>query len=49
MGVVHHAVHVQWLGNARSDWCRALGLPYTKLEEQGSASHIGYSLILSHL
>ena len=35
MGVVHHAVHVQWLGNARSDWCRSLGLPYTKLEEQG--------------
>lgn len=35
MGVVHHAVHVQWLGNARSDWCRSLGLPYHKLEDQG--------------
>ena len=35
MGVVHHAVHVQWLSNARSDWCRTLGLPYTKLEDQG--------------
>lgn len=35
MGVVYHANYVNWFEVGRTEWVRALGFPYAKLEEQG--------------
>ena len=35
MGVVYHANYVNWFEVGRTEWVRAFGFPYTKLEEQG--------------
>ncbi len=35
MGVIHHAVYPVWYEEARSDFCRQIGVPYSKLEEMG--------------
>lgn len=35
MGIVHHAVYPVWYEAARSDFCRALGIPYAQMEQEG--------------
>lgn len=35
MGVVHHANYVAWFEIGRTEWMRANGFPYSKMEELG--------------
>jgi len=35
MGVVHHANYVTWFEIGRTEWMRANGLPYSKMESLG--------------
>lgn len=35
MGVVHHAVYPVWFEMARTDYIKALGMSYAKMEEDG--------------
>src|SRR5699024_1571612 len=35
MGVVHHANYVTWFERGRTEWMRANGIPYSKMEEMG--------------
>ncbi|MFQ5896407.1 MAG: acyl-CoA thioesterase, partial [Nitrospinota bacterium] len=35
MGVVHHAVYYVWFEHLRTEYFRALGMPYSELEAQG--------------
>jgi len=35
MGIVHHSSYIVWLELARSEYCRALGLPYPEISAQG--------------
>jgi acyl-CoA thioester hydrolase len=35
MGIVHHAVYVEWLEEGRSHWMRAHGTSYVALEAEG--------------
>jgi len=35
MGVVYHANYVNWFEVGRTEWVRAFGYPYAKLEEMG--------------
>ena len=35
MGVVHHAVYLVWFEMARTDYIKALGTSYAKMEEDG--------------
>lgn len=35
MGVVHHAVYPVWFEMARTDYIKALGTSYAKMEEEG--------------
>lgn len=35
MGVVHHANYVSWFEIGRTEWMRANGFPYSKMEEMG--------------
>lgn len=35
MGIVHHAVYPVWYEEGRSAYFRALGLPYSAIEELG--------------
>jgi acyl-CoA thioester hydrolase len=37
MGIVHHAAYVVWLEAARVEWMRAIGFPYTRVEQLGVA------------
>lgn len=32
MGIAHHSNYVVWFEVARSDYCRAVGVPYTEME-----------------
>ncbi len=34
-GVVHHSNYLVWFEVARTDYCDALGFPYTEIERQG--------------
>lgn len=48
MGVVHHAAHVVWLEEGRSQWLRAYGSSFTEFEKEGltlpvSELHVRYS------
>lgn len=35
MGVVHHANYLTWFEEARTEWIRRMGFPYSRLEEDG--------------
>ncbi|GAB2722939.1 acyl-CoA thioesterase [Paenibacillus thermoaerophilus] len=35
MGVVYHANYLNWMEIGRTEWIRAEGLPYRRLEERG--------------
>jgi acyl-CoA thioester hydrolase len=35
MGVVYHSHYVVWFEVGRTEWCRAAGLPYSRMEESG--------------
>lgn len=35
MGIIHHAVYPVWYEEARSDYCRQIGLPYSQMEKLG--------------
>ncbi len=35
MGIVHHSNYIRWFEEARDDFMRQLGVPYSKLEEKG--------------
>ncbi len=35
MGIVHHSVYPVWYEVARTEYCKALGMPYSKMEEAG--------------
>ena len=35
MGIVHHSNYIRWFEEARDDFMRQLGVPYSKLEERG--------------
>lgn len=48
MGIVHHAAHVVWLEEGRSNWLRAHGSSFTEFEKLGlslavSELHVRYS------
>lgn len=35
MGIVHHSVYAVWYEVARTDFCKAVGLPYKDMEASG--------------
>ena len=35
MGIVHHSNYIRWFEEARDDFMRQLGVPYSVLEERG--------------
>jgi acyl-CoA thioester hydrolase len=35
MGIVHHASYITWFEEGRSAFTRALGYPYSRMEEEG--------------
>jgi acyl-CoA thioester hydrolase len=35
MGIVYYANYLTWFEIGRTEYCRALGIPYTKWEEEG--------------
>lgn len=35
MGIVHHSVYPIWYEVGRTDFCRALGVPYSEMEAMG--------------
>ena len=35
MGIVHHSVYAVWYEVARTDFCKAAGLPYKEMEKAG--------------
>ena len=35
MGIVHHSNYIRWFEEARDDFMRQLGIPYSSLEEKG--------------
>lgn len=35
MGIVHHSVYPIWYEVGRSDFCKKMGFPYSKMEEKG--------------
>ena len=35
MGIAYHANHLVWFEVGRSEFCRAAGVPYTRMEESG--------------
>ena len=37
MGVVYHAQYLVWCEVGRTDYIRALGVPYSELERRGTA------------
>ncbi len=35
MGIVHHSAYIVWFEEARSEFMRAMGLPYSEVERNG--------------
>lgn len=35
MAIAHHANYVVWFEIGRTDFCRAVGVPYTEIEQRG--------------
>lgn len=35
MGIVHHSIYLHWFEVGRTEWLRAAGFSYRKVEEQG--------------
>ncbi|MEI6043836.1 MAG: thioesterase family protein [Chloroflexota bacterium] len=35
MGITHHSSYIVWLELARSEYCRAVGMPYPEISRQG--------------
>lgn len=35
MGIVHHSNYIRWFEEARIDFLEKIGLPYSKMEEEG--------------
>ena len=35
MGIVHHAAYITWFEEARSAFTRAIGYPYSRMEQEG--------------
>jgi acyl-CoA thioester hydrolase len=35
MGIVHHAAYITWFEEGRSSFTRAIGYPYSRLEQEG--------------
>lgn len=48
MGVVYHAEYLVWCEVGRTDFIRALGLPYSELERRGSALAVAEASIRYH-
>lgn len=40
MGIVHHSNYIRWFEVARTDYLRAVGLPYRELEQDGIQSPV---------
>ncbi len=40
MGIVHHAVYPVWFEMGRTEYLRAVGLPYREMEERGVQSPV---------
>ena len=48
MGVVYHAEYLVWCEVGRTDYIRALGLPYAELERRGTALAVAEASIRYH-
>jgi len=48
MGVVYHAEYLVWCEVGRTDYIRALGLPYSELERRGTALAVAEASIRYH-
>lgn len=48
MGVVYHAEYLVWCEVGRTDYIRALGLPYSELERRGTALAVAEATIRYH-
>jgi acyl-CoA thioester hydrolase len=48
MGVVYHAEYLVWCEVGRTDFIRALGLPYADLERQGTTLAVAEATIRYH-
>ena len=48
MGVVYHAEYLVWCEVGRTDFIRALGLPYSELERRGTALAVAQATIRYH-
>ena len=48
MGVVYHAEYLVWCEVGRTDFIRALGLPYSELEKRGTALAVAEATIRYH-
>jgi acyl-CoA thioester hydrolase len=48
MGVVYHAEYLVWCEVGRTDFIRALGIPYAELERRGTALAVAEASIRYH-
>jgi acyl-CoA thioester hydrolase len=48
MGVVYHAEYLVWCEVGRTDYIRALGLPYAELERRGTTLAVAEATIRYH-
>jgi acyl-CoA thioester hydrolase len=48
MGVVYHAEYLEWCEVGRTDFIRALGLPYSDLERRGTVLAVAEATIRYH-
>jgi len=48
MGVVYHAEYLVWCEVGRTDFIRALGLPYSELERQGTTLAVAEANVRYH-
>ena len=48
MGVVYHAEYLVWCEVGRTDFIRALGIPYSELEKRGTALAVAEATIRFH-
>ena len=48
MGVVYHAEYLVWCEVGRTDFIRALGLPYSELERRGTTLAVAEATIRYH-
>lgn len=48
MGVVYHAEYLVWCEVGRTEFIRALGLPYAELEKRGTALAVAEATIRYH-